>query len=87
MMKMILLMTALTFASVPGFAQETPQDQYLCKLQAGNCLKQAEVVQRKMQKKEAEIQSGKKVYSTEELRQIELKLEEVEQMIDNLKAK
>jgi hypothetical protein len=72
---------------VPAFAQETPQDKYICQLQAGTCLKEADVVQRKMKKVEGEIKKGKKTYSAEDLKQIEQKLKEVEQMLDNLKAK
>ena len=84
---MFLALTALMFNCVPAIAQETPQDQYLCKLQAGNCLKKADVVQRKMKKMEAEIKKGKKTYSAEDLKKIEDKLNEVEKMLDDLKAK
>ena len=88
LMKLVfLLVTALMINSVPAFAQEAPQDQYLCKIQAGNCLKRADVVQRKLKKVDTEVKSGKKVYSAEELKKIEDKLKEVEQMLDNLKAK
>ena len=88
LMKLVfLLLTALTINSVPAFAQETPQDQYLCKIQAGNCLKRADVIQRKLKKLETEMKNGKKVYSADELKKIEDKLKEVEQMLDNLKAK
>jgi len=82
-----LLMTAMMIGSVPAFAQDTPQDQYLCKLQAGNCLKRADVVQRKIKKLESDVKGGKKVYSADDLKKIEDKLKEVEQMLDNLKAK
>ena len=86
MMKlMFLLMTAMMFNSVPAFAQDTPQAQYLCKVQAGSCLKQADVVQRKMKKLEGEIKKGKTV-PAEDLKRIEDKLKEVDQMLDNLKA-
>ena len=85
---MFLALTALMMLNcVPAFAQETPQDQYLCKLQAGNCLKRADVVQRKMKKLDTEIKKGKKTYSAEDLKKIEDKLNEVEKMLDELKAK
>lgn len=85
---MFLALPALMMLNCfPAFAQETPQDQYLCKLQAGNCLKRADVVQRKMKKVDTEIKKGKKVYSADELKMIEDKLKEVEQMLDNLKTK
>lgn len=88
LMKLVfLLVTALMINSVPAFAQETPQDQYLCKIQAGNCLKRADVIQRKLKKLETEMKSGKKVYSADELKKIEDKLKEVEQMLNDLKAK
>ena len=82
-----LVMTVLMINCAPALAQETPQDQYRCKLQAGNCLKSADAVQRKMKKLEADIKNGKKVYSADDLKKIEDKLKEVEQMLDNLKAK
>jgi len=84
---LLLALTALMLNCVPAFSQETPQDQYLCKLQAGNCLKRADVVQRKMKKLDAEIKKGKKNYSAEDLKKIEDKLNEVEKMLDDLKAK
>ena len=68
---MLLALTALMMLNcIPAFAQETPQDQYLCKLQAGNCLKRADVVQHKMKKLDTEIKKGKKVYSADELKKI-----------------
>lgn len=90
MKKLVLVAIAALFLSevpaVPAQAQETPQEQYLCKVQAGNCLKRVDVVRRKMKKIEGEIKQGKR-YSAEELQRIELKLKEVEEMLDNLKAK
>ena len=84
---MFLVLISLMMLNVaPAFAQDTPQDQYLCKLQAGNCLKRAEAVQRKMKKLEEDVKKGKKVYSADELKKIEDKLKEAEQMLDNLKA-
>lgn len=83
---MFYVMTALMLTSVPTFAQETPQDQYICKVQAGNCLKRVDAIQRKMKKLEADIKNGKKV-SADELKKLEEKLIEVEQMLDKLKAK
>ena len=86
-MSILAIATMLMLSTVSAFAQDTPQEQYICKVQAGTCLKRAESVQRKMKKIEAEIKKGNKTYSAEDLKQIELKLKEVEQMLDNLKAK
>jgi len=83
----LVMMALMLCSGVPAFSQNTPQDQYLCKVQAGNCLKRADAVQRKMKKIEADIKNGKKTYSAEDLKKIELKLKEVEDMLDNLKAK
>lgn len=86
MKKLIYLaLTALMINCAPALAQDTPQDQYLCKLQAGNCLKRADVVQRKMKKVNTEIKKGQK-YSADDLKKIDDKLKEVEQMVDELKA-
>jgi hypothetical protein len=82
------VLAALTMLStVPAFSQDTPQDQYLCKLQAGTCLKKADVIQRKMKKLESDVKKGKKTYSADDLKKIEDKLNEVEKMVDELKAK
>ena len=56
----LMLLASMIFTCAPAFSQETPQDQYTCKLQAGTCLKKADVVQRKMKKMEAEIKKGKR---------------------------
>jgi len=82
----LVLISLMMLNMAPAFAQDTPQDQYLCKLQAGSCLKRAEAVQRKMKKMEEDVKKGKKVYSADELKKIEDKLKEAEQMLDNLKA-
>jgi len=85
---MFLVLTALLmFNCVPAFAQDAPEDQYRCKLEAGTCLKKVDAVQRKMKKMEAEVKKGKTTYSAEELKKIEDKLNEVEKMLDELKAK
>jgi Skp family chaperone for outer membrane proteins len=83
---MMALAALLMLNSAAALAQETPQEQYLCKVQAGNCLTRVDRIQRKMKKLEAETKKGK-VYSAEDLKKIEDKLKEVEQMLDNLKAK
>ena len=82
----LVLISLMMLNMAPAFAQDPPQDQYLCKLQAGSCLKRAEAVQRKMKKMEEDVKKGKKVYSADELKKIEDKLKEAEQMLDNLKA-
>lgn len=83
----IMAIAAVMLCSAPALAQETPQEKYLCELQAGNCVKRVDVVQRKIKKLESDIKKGKKVYSQDDLKQVEQKLKELEQLLDNLKAK
>ncbi|HJV36469.1 hypothetical protein [Geomonas sp.] len=80
------LAAVLMLNTIPAFAQETPQDKYICELQAGNCKNRADAIQRKMKKINADIKKGNKTYSAEDLKKIEDKLKEAEQMLDNLKA-
>ncbi len=80
------LAAVLMLNTIPAFSQETPQEKYVCELQAGNCLKRTSSIDRKMKKIETDIKKGKKTYSAEDLKKIEQKLKEVEQMLDNLKA-
>ena len=41
------LAAVLMLNTIPVFAQDTPQDKYICELQAGNCKNRADAIQRK----------------------------------------
>jgi hypothetical protein len=81
----IVLATFLVSGTV--LAQQSNQEKVICDLASGNCLKQAELIQKKMHKLDKEIKKGDKKYSPEELRKLELKLKETQDMLDKMETK
>jgi len=81
----IVLATLLVSGTV--LAQQSNQEKVICDLASGNCLKQADLIQKKVHKLNKEIQKGEKKYSPEELRRLELKLKETQDMLYKLETK
>lgn len=82
-----VLVVATLLVSGTVMAQQSNQEKVVCELSSGNCLKQADVIQKKIKKINAEIKKGDKKYSAEELKKLELKLKETQEMLDKLEAK
>jgi len=72
-------------AAIPAFAEESRQEQVICQLAAKNCLNESEAIQKKMKKVRDDIDTGTKVYSAEDIKKIEQKLKEANDLLDNLK--
>ncbi len=81
----ILTVAALSATSV-AFAVDAPvagsKDE--CLLASKNCMHEVDSIQQKMKKIDAEIKKGTKVYSAEELKKLELKLKEVNEILKSL---
>jgi Tfp pilus assembly protein FimT len=73
-------------AAIPAFAEESRQEQVICQLAAKNCLNESEAIQKKMKKVRSDIDKGTKVYSAEDIKKIEQKLKEANDLLDNLKG-
>lgn len=71
----------------PSFAEVSNQEQVICNLASKNCLSQAEAIQKKMKKVRSDIEKGTKVYSSEDIKKIEQKLKEANDLLDSLKGK
>lgn len=82
----LMLMTAVALsATVPAMAQEmTKEEKDLCLLASKNCAGEVDSLQKKVKKLQTEIKKGKKVYSAEELKKLEQKLKEANEMVDVL---
>jgi len=82
----LMLMTAVALsAAAPAMAQEmTKEEKDLCLLASKNCKTEVDSLQQKMKKLQVEIRKGKKVYSAEELKKLEQKLKEANDMLDAL---
>ena len=87
-MKKIAVMLIAAFmmsATVPVLAAEmTKEEKDQCLLASKNCATEVDTIQKKIKKLNAEIKKGKKVYSAEEIKKLQNKLDETNQMLDNL---
>jgi uncharacterized protein YxeA len=81
----ILTIAALSATSM-AFATDAPvaggKDE--CLLASKNCMHEVDSIQQRMKKINSEIKKGKKVYSAEELKKLELKLKEADEILKSL---
>lgn len=87
--KMLLLLVAVgMFSAIPAFAahQEMTTDQQMMMDHEGarQCALQAESIQEKIKRIQGEIKQGSKKYTAEELKLLEGKLKEANDVLDNL---
>jgi len=84
----IMIMAALMLSTaLPAYAQQTPEEKVICNLAAQNCLNKADILQKRIKKLNAEIKKGTKTYSAEDLKKIEQKLKETEELLDKVEGK
>lgn len=79
-----VLVIAAVLVSGTVMAQQSNQEKVICELSSGNCLKQADVIQKRIKKINSEIKKGDKKYSPEQLKQLEQKLKETRELLDKL---
>jgi len=83
----IMIIAALMVsATMTAFSQQTPGDKVICNLAAQNCLNTVDILQKRLKKLNAEVKKGTKVYSAEELKKIEQKLQETKDLLDKLEG-
>lgn len=82
----VLLIAVFSMAvAVPAFAAEMTKEQKdQCLLASKGCAGEADSIQKKIKKLQAEIKKGNKVYSADEIKKLNSKLKEAEDMLDNL---
>lgn len=87
-MKKIAVMALAAFmmsATVPALAAEmTKEEKDQCLLASKGCAQEVDSIQKKIKKLQAEIKKGKKVYSAEEIKKLQQKLDEADNMLDAL---
>jgi len=87
MKRIVILMLAafLTSVSVPAFAAEgmkSTKDE--CLLASKECKNEVDSIQQKIKKLQTEIKKGTKVYSADEIKKLDAKLEEANAILDGL---
>lgn len=83
----VLLAAMMMSASIPAFSQQTQEEKVICQLAAKNCLNQVDILQKRVKKLNSEIKKGTKSYSAEDVKKLEQKLKETEELLDKLEGK
>ena len=87
MKKVAVVMLAVFSMAVaaPVFAAEMTKDQKdQCLLASKNCAAEADTIQKKIKKLQAEIKKGTKVYSADEIKKLNEKLKDTEDFLDTI---
>lgn len=87
MKKMLLILAAamLTTSAVPAFAETTDTSQKdECLLASKNCVNQVDDIYKRMHRLDREIRKGKRVYSAQELKALQQKLTETQDLLKTM---
>ena len=82
----VMMLAAFSMAvAVPAFAADmTKETKDECLLASKGCAHETKTIQQKIKALNAEIKKGKKVYAADEIKKLELKLKEANELLDNL---
>ena len=84
----LVALAALTMSTVvPAMAQLSHQEQTACDLAAKNCLNKVDILQKRVKKINDELKKGNKNYSAEEMKKLEEKLKETQELLDKIEGK
>jgi hypothetical protein len=81
-----MLILAAVLVATGAVAQQTNQEKVICELSSGNCLKQADLIQKRIKKLNGKIRKGEGKYSPEALRKLEQKLKETQELLDKIES-
>ena len=84
MRRMMFMLVAAIFmlSSVPAFAEMTQDQKDECLLASRNCVNQVDDIQTKIRKLDNEIRKGTRVYTPQELKKLQDKLKETDDMLN-----
>jgi peptidoglycan hydrolase CwlO-like protein len=80
----VLAAFALSATSVAFAADGQSNEKDECLLASKGCKDQVDSIQQRIKKINAEIKKGKKVYSAQDLKKLQQKLKETEEILNNL---
>ena len=86
MKRIVTMVSAAVFllSALPAFSATTTAGKDECLLESKNCSSQVDDIYKRIHKLDKEIKKGKKVYSPEELKKLETKLKETQDVLDQL---
>ncbi|HTP64103.1 MAG TPA: hypothetical protein VMJ66_01840 [Geobacteraceae bacterium] len=82
----VVLSAFLTAVALPVYA-DNAQEQETCAIAANNCLNKADILQKRINKLNAEIKKGDAKYSPEEMKMLEQKLQDAMDQLDKVEGK
>jgi peptidoglycan hydrolase CwlO-like protein len=81
----LIMAVFMMSATAPAFAAEmTKAQKDECLLASKGCMTEVDSLQKRVHKLQAEIKKGKKVYSAEELKKLDQKLKEANELINSI---
>ncbi len=80
----MLLAAFMISAAIPAMAQMSKEEKDMCLLATKDCLNQADSLQQRIKRIQGEIKKGKKVYSAEELKTLNQKLQEANDLLKKI---
>lgn len=84
---MLALVALLMTATVPVLATEDPnQEKVICDLASKNCVSRVQTLEKRIQKLNREVKKGNRKYSPEELKKLEMKLQEAQDQLDRVES-
>lgn len=83
----VVLAAMMMSATVPALAQQTKEEKVICELAAQNCLNKVDILEKRVKKLNTEIKKGTKTYSAEDLKKLEQKLKEAQDLLDKMEGK
>jgi uncharacterized protein YlxW (UPF0749 family) len=82
-----IIAALMVSAAMPAISQQSPEEKVICNLAAQNCLNKADVLQKRVKKLKTEVNKGTKTYSAEDLKKLEQKLQETQDLLDKMEGK
>lgn len=81
----IALAAAMSILSAaPAFPQQTQSEKDECLLASRNCANQVDDIYKRMHRLDKEIKKGKRVYTAQELKQLQDKLAETRELLKEM---
>jgi len=86
MKKMAIMIAAAMFmlSAAPAFSAMTSAEKDECLLASKNCMNQVDDIQKRMKKLNNEIKKGTKVYTPAELKKLQDKLTETQELLKSM---
>jgi peptidoglycan hydrolase CwlO-like protein len=89
MKRMALMLSAAVFmlSTVPAYSQMTAEEKNECLLASKNCANQVDDIYKRIHRLDKEIKKGTRAYSPAELKKLQDKLTETQELLDEMTSR